>query len=449
MYQPVTKKNVWFERLMAILALISLLLALFDLSYIPWRSFYFRNIPQVTRYYDRYKGIEPHRETQRYLNAVEQLKVTVAKTGLNSVQTEVWLKNLGDLSAGMIQVDPFQVSHQSGHLEKIKNEMRDRLHNQSATGSFRTFWSQPYLAKAGWQKEIEFYDQKIKPLLVTNYYRRLDESGEFVDLFWEIDIIFIAIFTGELLGRIFFILRHNPGLNLIQAIAWRWYDLFLIMPIFRFLRIIPVTVRCHQAKLINLHTVQAALNRVFVGQIADEITETVVLQVLQQTQFAVQTGQMSKLIGSYLKRPHLDLNNVNEIEAIIQIILEVAIYRVIPKIQPDLEEIVRHIFQKALQESPAYRNLQLIPGVRDIPNQTIDRVVKELSESMYTALTKILADPETGKISHQLAENLTHAIADELKRGHTTARIESLVYDLIEEIKVTYTTPINNINRKS
>ncbi len=53
---------------------------------------------------------------------------------------------------------------------------------------------------------------------------------------------------------------------------------------------------------------------------------------------------MTKLIAGYLKRPHLDLNNVNEIEAIIEIILESAIYRVIPKIQPDLEAIVQHIF---------------------------------------------------------------------------------------------------------
>ena len=427
---------------MAVIALISLVLALFDLSYIPWRSFYFRNIPELTRYYDRYKGIEPHRETERYLNAVKQLKITVAKTGLDSAQTKVWLQVLGDLSAGMIQTDPFQVSHQSGHLEKIKNEMRDRLRNNSATGSFRTFWSQPYLAKAGWEPEIRFYEQKIEPLLVTNYYRKLDESGNFVDRFWEIDLILIAIFAGELLGRIFYIRRHNSGLSWTQAIVWRWYDLFLVLPFFQFLRAISVLVRFHQAQLINLQTIQASFNRLFVGQIADELTEAVVLQVLQQTQFAVKNGQMTKLIAGYLKRPHLDLNNVNEIEAIVEIILESAIYRVIPKIQPDLEAIVQHIFHQALQESPAYRNLQLIPGVRDIPNQTIDLVVKELSASMYTALTKILADPNTGKISHQLAENFTTAIADELRRGHTTTKIEALIYDLLEEVKVTYT--INN-----
>ncbi len=74
MYQPITRKNLWFERLMAVIALISLGLALFDLSYIPWRSFYFRNIPEITRYYDRYKGIEPHRETERYLNAVKTVE---------------------------------------------------------------------------------------------------------------------------------------------------------------------------------------------------------------------------------------------------------------------------------------------------------------------------------------------------------------------------------------
>ncbi len=92
----------------------------------------------------------------------KQLKITVAKPDWILPQTKVWLQVLGDLSAGMIQTDPFQVSRQSGHLEKIKNEMRDRLHNNSATGSFRTFWSQPYLAKAGWEREIGFYEQRIE-----------------------------------------------------------------------------------------------------------------------------------------------------------------------------------------------------------------------------------------------------------------------------------------------
>jgi hypothetical protein len=340
----------------------------------------------------------------------------------------------------MIQNNPFQVAGKTGNLEKIKNEVRDRVKNQSAKGAFQTFWSQAYLTKAGWEKELSFYDRKIKPLIVTNYYRRLDESGNLVDRFWQIDIIFIGIFAGELLGRIFYIRRHNRHVSFHQAIVWRWYDLLLLLPFAQFLRIIPVAIRLHQAKLVNLDAVQSELNRLFVGQIAAEITDAVVIQVLAQTQGAIKQGQITKLMGDYLKRPHIDLNNVNEVEVLFQLVLEIVIYRVIPKVQPDLEAIFQHLFHKALLESPAYRNLQLLPGVGELPAQAIDRVVKEVSASLYTAVLKVMSDPDSGKLSHRLAENLTQAIGSEMQRGQTVIKIESLVYDLIEEIKVTYST---------
>ena len=195
-----------------------------------------------------------------------------------------------------------------------------------------------------------------------------------------------------------------------------------------------------QAKLIDLSLVKSELNRLFVGQIVNELTEGVILQTLQQTQTAIRSGQITRLIHSYLNTPHIDLNNVNEIEVFVELILEIVVYRVIPKIQPDLEAILRHLFQKALLESPAYRNLQRLPGVGEMPAQAIDRVVKEVSTSIYTALTKVLADPDTTRLSRRLAENLTKSIGTEMQQGQTVIKIESLLYDLLEEVKVTYTS---------
>ena len=423
---------------MAIIASIGLIVAIFDFTYLSWRAFYFRNIPAIVRAYDPVKGVEPNRETERYLNAVAQLKLTVTQTGLASAQTQSWLQELDTLSVSLIQNNPFQVAGKTGNLEKIKNEVRDRVQNPSAKGAFQTFWSQKYLIKAGWDKEIQFYERKIKPLIVTNYYRRLDESGDYVDNFWQIDIVFIGIFTIELIGRVFYLCRHNRRLSWQQAIVRRWYDLILILPFAQLLRVIPVIIRWHQAKLINLDLVKTELNRLFVGQIATELTETVVIEVLEQTQSALRTGQIVRVVRGYLNTPHVDLNNINEIEVLIEIILEIVIYRVIPKIQPDLEAIFRHLFQKALLESPAYRNLKMLPGIGELPAQAIDRAVKEISTSIYTALTKVMEDPDSSKLSRRLAENLTKSIGDELQRGQTIVKVESLLYDLIEEIKVTY-----------
>ncbi len=429
---------MWFERLMATIASIGFLVAMFDLTYIPWRDFYFEYLPQVTQFYDPYKGIEPHRETQRYLNAVAQLKSVVKSNGLASAEAQIWLDELMRLSVGMIQDNPFQAAGKTANLERIKNEVRDRLGNQSAKGAFGTFWSQAYLTKAGWTNEIAFYDRAIAPLLVTNYYRKLDLSGRFIDRFWEIDIIFVGIFAGEFIGRNFYIRRHDRRASWQQVVIWRWYDLLLLLPTARWLRLVPVIVRWHQAQLINLDLVRIEINRLLVGQVIDDLTDAVVIQVIQKTQVAVKQGQLIKSLGSYLNGPHVDLNNVNEIEAIVELILELVVFRLIPKIQPDLEAILRHLFQQALAESPAYRNFRLLPGIGELPAQAIDRVVKEMSESIYTALTKAMADPERGKLSQRLAANLTQALGNELQRGSTVVKIESLLYDLLEEIKVTY-----------
>jgi hypothetical protein len=437
---PVTRKNLWFDRLMAIIASIGLIIAMFDFTYIPCRDFYFRNLPVVVDQYDRFKGIEPHRETERYLNAVEQLQLTVSQTGLASAQTQSWLQELDGLSVSLIQNNPFQVAEKTGNLEKIKNQVRDRVQNQSAKGAFQTFWSQAYLTKAGWDKEISFYERRIKPLIVTNYYRRLDLSGNYVDLFWQIDIIFIGIFAIDLLGRTYYTRHHSRKTSWLQAIVRRWYDLILLLPFAQFLRVIPVLIRCNQAKLINFDVVQSELNRLFVGQIANELTDAVVIQLLHQTQSAVKQGQITQIIGGYFKQPQIDLNNINEIEVLFELVLEVIVYRVIPKIQPDLEAIFRHLFQKALLESPAYRNLKLLPGIGELPAQAIDRVVKEVSTSIYTALTKILEDPDSGNLSRRLAETLSQSIGDEMQRGQTVVKIESLLYDLLEEVKVTYSS---------
>lgn len=425
---------------MAIIAAIGFMVSIFDLTYIPCRDFYFRNLPSIVRTYDRFKGIQPNRETERYLNAVEQLKTTVEQTRLASPQTQSWLQELDTLSVSMIQNNPFQVAGKTGNLEKIKNDIRDRVRNQSAKGAFAIFWSQEYLTKAGWDREIQFFDKTIKPLIVTNYYRRLNESGNYVDDFWQIDIIFIGIFAGELLGRLYFIRRHNRQLSWQQAVIRRWYDLILLLPFVQFLRIIPVIIRFQQAKLINLDLVKSELNRLFVGQIVNELTEGVIIQALHQTQGAIRDGQITRLIRSYLNTPHIDLNNINEIEVLIELMLEIVVYRVLPKVQPDLEAILRHLFQKALSESPAYRNLQMLPGIGEMPAQAIDRVVKEVSASLYTALTKVLEDPQTSSLSRRLAENLNKSIGDEMQRGQTIVKIESLLYDLIEEIKVTYSS---------
>ena len=136
-------KVPWFERFMALVALGNLSLVLFDISYVSWRDFYLRQLPVLTQLYDPFKGIQPHRDTQKYLETLEELKIQVEQTGLPSPEVAAKLQEINNLSTKMIDEDPFRVASKSGTLEKIKDRMRDRAPNpqDSAKQSFQRFWS--------------------------------------------------------------------------------------------------------------------------------------------------------------------------------------------------------------------------------------------------------------------------------------------------------------------
>ncbi|HEY9702517.1 MAG TPA: hypothetical protein V6C58_08730, partial [Allocoleopsis sp.] len=212
-------KSLWFERAMVMIASINLGLVLFDVSYIPGRNFWLkRNIefyninislplPNINNSYDQIKGIEPHRDTQDYLNLVKTLENKVAQSGLKSPEVQQILIDLGDSSKDMIEKNPFQVANKTGTLETIKRRIRQQIKKRtgknvdSSRASFQIFWSESYLSQYGWTEEIKFFNQKIKPLIETNYFRHYAENGEFIDKFWLIDLPFMLFFALEFMAR--------------------------------------------------------------------------------------------------------------------------------------------------------------------------------------------------------------------------------------------------------
>ena len=119
--KPIKKKNLWFERLIALTATINIGLVLFNITYIGWRDFYLRNFPQIQEIYDPIKGIQPHRETENYLKTVEELESLVGETKKLSAESVEKLEELRKLSVEMIENNPFAAVSKSGTLEKIKN----------------------------------------------------------------------------------------------------------------------------------------------------------------------------------------------------------------------------------------------------------------------------------------------------------------------------------------
>ncbi|MEM6402537.1 MAG: hypothetical protein AAF757_20290 [Cyanobacteria bacterium P01_D01_bin.116] len=433
------KRNLWFERLIAITATVNLGLVLFDLTYVGWRDFYLRNLPQTTEIYDAIKGIEPHRETQNYLKTVEEFEQQIIESGVNSTASAKKLQELRDLSEEMIENNPFAGASKSGTLEKIKNRMRDRLNNESAKGAFATFWSQEYLSEQGNGKELSFFNKKIKPLVATNYYRQISENGEFIDKFWIIDLPFIILFAIELLARSYYIKRRHPGFSWLNSILWHWYDVFLILPFWRWLRIISVLFRLEKAKLLKLQSIRHQIQQGVVANFAEEITQIVVVRVINQTQSSIKQGDLTRwLQQSKTLQPYVDINNVNEIEALAGIFVQTVIKQVLPKIQPQIIALLQHNIDSAFKQSPIYRNFRNLPGIGQMQSQLSEQLATQITINFYHALVSATEDPESAKLSSNLVKRFSESLADEIQRKKVLSEIQSLLIDFLEEIKINY-----------
>jgi len=438
-HQTPVRRYLWLQRIFALIALINLLLVFFDLNYIPWRDFYFHQIPQLTQFYDELKGIELHRDTQQYLNQVNQLQQQITADNLPSPEVEQPLAKLRSLSNQMIEDNPFALANKSGNLEKIKNQMRDRTGKKSAHEAFNTFWSSAYLSETGWEEAINFFNTNTRPLIETNYYRHIDTKGQFVDQFWKIDLPFIILFALDFLVRTISISRRDPNLTWLEAILRRWYDLFLLLPFWRPLRTIPVLIRLNQSELVDLQPIKAQINRDFVSNFAQEMTEVVGVRMIDGMQNTIKRGNAASWLFRWENQPaYVNINNTNELQAIASRLIYLSVYDVLPQVKPDVEALLHYIIKTSLNQSPIYQQLQNIPGLNKIPNQLAENLAQDISETTYKTLKAALEDPQVTQLASQLFTNFEKALVEELQKKQNLQEIQALLVDMLEEIKINY-----------
>jgi len=419
---------------MVAIATVDLGLVAFDMTYIPWRDFYVLHAPDVLHEtYDRVKGIEPYRDTQQYIDRVEDLKTQVALTGLESEEAEAILADLRDRSIETIEDNPFQLADKTGNLERIKNDVRDYIGNESAKDSFRIFWSRGHL-RDNWEASIEFYDSELYPNFRTNYFRAISETGDFVDRFWYLDSFFIAFFGLEFLARTWVIARRL-GIGWREAMMLRWFDIPLLLPFYRWLRVLPVAIRLDRAQILDLEPLRRRASEFVLAGVAAEMTETVVIQVLDQVQTAIRQDALVEALRSLEQSDdYIDLNDVDEVEELSQRLIGVSVYDVLPKIRPDLEALLQHTVFGAVEALPAYQSLKLVPGMQDLPK----RISHEVVGAIYGGIVGAIEDPVGAKLTQNLTQNFATVLKTEVEKPKNLDEIEALLVALVDEIKINY-----------
>ncbi|MGB0563958.1 MAG: hypothetical protein ACPGVO_19485 [Spirulinaceae cyanobacterium] len=403
------------------------------------------NEPWVTTWYDTFKGIEPYRDTEEYLAQVEELENAVFDYGLSSPEVESILQELSDRSEEMIDTNPFQVADKTGTLERIKNLMRDHTGTESAKSAFNTFWSQDYLEAQDASEELDFFKQQIQPLIATNYFRPTGENGRPVDNFGIIDFPFGMIFLVEFIARTWFISKRRKGVSWRDAMLWRWYDVFLFLPVpywlrfSRLLRVFPVTIRLNETKLIDLQKIKKQASQGFVAGIAEDLTEVVVVSLLNQVQSSIKQGEMTAFLVQQNQSEYIDLNDTNEVAEIARLVSQVLVERVIPAARQDLEVLVEYSIDKVLKNTPAYQGVQQLPGLDNLSSNLTHQVVHGFYDVIYVQIRHMIkTDPKFDELLEKLAETLTGSMRNELQTQQSIERMEYLMDALIEEVKINY-----------
>ncbi|MDJ0682833.1 MAG: hypothetical protein QNJ18_23600, partial [Xenococcaceae cyanobacterium MO_167.B52] len=399
-------------------------------------------LSKIILQYDDVKGIVPHRMTQKYIAKVDQLKqeLKLVNNDWDSPAVKNILGELRRRSIEMIQNDSFAEAGKSGNLERIKNIMREHLPNEekSSKQAFWQFWTKEHLQNR-WEEEYNFYNQEIKPLMATNYYRHIGENGGYINNFGYIDFPFGVLFGLEFLARTWYISRTRIGISWRDAMLWRWYDLFFIFPLWRWLRIIPITIRLNQARIISLRAVEKQISQGIVAGIAEDVTEVVTIRLINQIQTSISQGDIGRLVEGNKTNSYIDLNNTNETAEIIKILAETIVNHVLPAIQPEAETLLQYSINKALAQTTAYQGLRILPGGDRIITRLTQQLVTQSYEVLSNTLQAILAeDQQFEKLLNSLFANISQSFTTEIKAQKSLTQIEALLVDFLEEVKINY-----------
>lgn len=444
------------------IATVQLILVLFNLSYIPLRSLYFERTPAIINAYDPVKGIDVHPDTQLYLATVDQLIESVdqnsgegnrqenlqekvrshsphpGESQLSSQPADIssLLTSLQAQSIELIEENPFLSANQFGAYAKLRQRIQAHVGEMSAKQALLKFWSWSYLNQSGWQSELAYFDRAIRPLLEHNYRRALDETGRPVDRFWQIDLWFMALFAVDLLGRTLISSYRQPQVSWGDAILRRWYDLILFLPYWRWLRILPVAIRLHQTKLISMERGLIQVTYEPVSYFADRVSKFIMVRLVNQMQNSIRQGDAARFL--FEPSQYRQVSDINKLDAITDRLIQLSIYQVLPKVQPDVEALMHHSLTEVITQSDFYNTIQRIPGLGALPNDAIEQLAEYLAQGTYDVLKNVYADQEGRILMEQLSQNFRQALKQQLQEKHTQQELQTLLVDFLQELKINY-----------
>ncbi|MEB3352358.1 MAG: hypothetical protein VKM01_08560 [Cyanobacteriota bacterium] len=458
-----------WDRFVALWAAFNLLWVAFDLTYIPLRTFWLQRtlqvvpslgfsvplpfLPDITRWVDPIKGIAPHRETEAYLQAFAELDRAmggaVGAAGPPTAGQRLLLRRQVQLTEQMIDTNPFLASNAAGTMERIKNRLRSRSGLESAKQSAALLLSPEWLARHPWSQERQFWTTRVTPLVATNYWRSLDTNGQPTDYFWRYDLaLFQSVFLLDILLRAVRLRRRLPGLSWNEALLRRWIDLPLLLPFWRWLRLVPVVERLQTCGMVNLEPLRAVVSRGVVALLAVELFEVLALQLLDGCQTLIRSRRWPVRIRALRSHQTVSVNDERELVELVRIWAPLLLAQVAPRLAPELQAVLGYTLQQSLQSAVVpgpLRQLQPLLRVEEgLSRQLAGGMVDSLLElSRSTAGRLARRDDAQIDLLQNVVDRFWEELALALEQGPALERSQELICALIEELKLTYLSQIS------
>ncbi len=440
-----------WDRFVALWASVNLLWVGFDLTYVPLRTFWLQRtlypfpslplalpltlLPSITPYYDPIKGIEPHRQTQAYLAAFRQLDQQLLKDPAAPAAQALRRRQLA-LTDQIIDDNPFLVSGQSGSLETVKNRLRQRAGLDSAKRSNARLLSEDWLQHHPWQGERRFWQQQVLPLIETCYWRSIDENGHPSDHFWWYDLVlFQGVFVLDIGLRMLRLRRRLPGLSWRDALLRRWIDLPLLLPIWRWARLLPVVERLSGTGLINIEPLRAVISRAVVSLLALELFEVLALQLVDGTQSLIRSPQWPRWIRNLRSHQRASLADGGDLVELLRLWGPLVLGQVAPRLSPELQAVLSHALQQSFRGGAMGAQLS---------SQLSAAVVESLLD-LSRSTGKRLSQPDNRQVELLLrfADRFLDELGGALEAGSTLERSQQLLCSLLQDLKLTYLAQVN------
>lgn len=425
----------WF---LLVLAIVNLILVVFDFTYLELRPQYLRFAPDLVTLYDPVKGAAPHRTTETYISRAD-LTLRRLEAGDRGAGTLKLLQEMRERSNALFQEDPFSGAGLSGVFEQVKNRMRRHMRLESAKQGFSHFWSLENLATPERvRSEARFFRDQIRPLLHRNYYRGLGEDGRPFNAFWLIDLWFVPFFAAEFLLRGLAEVRHSPRFPSWKAYAYaHWYDLFYFVPLVQYVvpfgqsgwihlfRVFSVGHRMRRLGLLN----PVEVPQQYAAQALDLVTDLVSVRLLSNYQDSVRRFDLGEVLASITPEQRETFRALAEQHA------AVLVREVLPAIREDLKTLATMAAREAMASSPSYQSFRRIPLLGDWPERHLEAIVAEVVDGAETTLRNAVGSAEYRAVVDRMVDRATEVLIQHAARLKSEETLKAMIVDMLEEQK--------------